>query len=125
MVSHYRGDIQAAKYINEHFKNQSVIVLGNVPARFEFYCKIPVVIYKNPGPGDIQNIEQPVLLLFTNVKTPDPANSNYVFIRSFDNYNGDAVTLSFLNPNTRSKKLNKYTLLSKNLTIEESHFISK
>lgn len=115
-ISSYRADIQAARYINEHFQDQSVTVLGPVSYRFQFYCNSPISKYWDPTIQELQDLKKASLILCTDVDILKRLDPNYVLVESFDHYASETISLAFLNPKSRSTQLVKYILMKKPTT---------
>lgn len=105
----YKGDVQAAGYINQNYPNQKVIAAFEVKNAFEFYMHAPVTFMAEAQAAKQQNV---LTLINDDVKT-DFAQKHIPLkvIKSFDHYSNENMTLPFLIEDERASVITHYYLV--------------
>lgn len=111
----YKGDVQAAEYINQHIApNDKIIVTCDIPDPFEFYTNRPVYF------TDIENAlssrdKNSIILIDDALKSHlEKMQTSFSIIKKFDNYPNENLTLPFIIEKKRNQTLNNYFLIRLN-----------
>ena len=108
----YRGEVQAARYINEHIPtDKRVIAAFDFPDSFEFYTKRPVEFMKLDSVMAERTKNKVVLIEDTLMKHIQKEHIQYVLLQKFDNFPQEVINRQFLNEDERYKTLNHYYLI--------------
>jgi 4-amino-4-deoxy-L-arabinose transferase-like glycosyltransferase len=109
----YKGEVQAAKYINRDVSaDKTVVSAFDVPDSFEFYTKRPIRLVNIDSVIVAKNKNEIVLVEDTLLKNLFKNNIPFKLLKSFDNYPNENLTKEFLLKNERHKTLNHYFLIS-------------
>jgi 4-amino-4-deoxy-L-arabinose transferase-like glycosyltransferase len=105
----YKGDVQAAGYINQSYPNQKVIAAFEVKNAFEFYMHAPVTFMDEAQAEKQHNV---LTLINDDIKT-NFAQKHIPFkvIKSFDHYSNENMTLPFLIEDERASVITHYYLV--------------
>ncbi|GAA3963133.1 hypothetical protein GCM10022210_08980 [Mucilaginibacter dorajii] len=105
----YKGDVQAAQYINQNYPNQKVIAAFEVKNAFEFYMQAPVTFMDEAQAEKQQNV---LTLINEDVKIALLRDHiSFKVIKSFDHYSNENMTLPFLIEDERASVLTHYYLV--------------
>ncbi len=115
LVISYRGQIKAARYLNQNIPSATPIY--NLSAEnnvFQFYAARPVGYVATE---DFKSFSPPQgAIMFANQKAIDSlrkAQLNFKEIKAFSDYHSETVTMDFINKATRSAALDSVYLISK------------
>jgi 4-amino-4-deoxy-L-arabinose transferase-like glycosyltransferase len=105
----FKGDVQAAAYINQYHPKEEIISAFNVPNAFEFYTRQPVVFMDMADAAKHSN----ALILINEGQKAELQKNNTPFqlIQSFDNYPNENITLPFIIESKRLTALNHFFLV--------------
>lgn len=113
LLIRYRGEVQAAKYINAQQPNKSVTVLGPVSHRFEFYSdqhtrRISLEEFESYPASDsfVVLCTQEALLQEARQR-----NISFKILQTFDCYPNETLTFNFIHHQTRPQSFLTYYLL--------------
>jgi 4-amino-4-deoxy-L-arabinose transferase-like glycosyltransferase len=105
----YKGDVQAAQYINQNYPNQRIIAAFEVKNAFEFYMHTPVTfmdeVQAEKQHNKLMLINEDVKTHFTQKDIP------FKVIKSFDHYSNENMTLPFLIEDHRATVITRYYLV--------------
>ena len=108
----YKGDVIAARYVNQNFAGQPIASTVSQADRFDFYTLQPIR-YVNASDTSITN-KLKGRLVFTNEQgMAQFINSHRTFQveKVFDNYDRENITLPFLDRTTRGSALTHFYLI--------------
>ena len=109
----YKGEIQAARYINKHIDVGTPIAAAvDVPDAFEFYLKRPVSFLSIDTL--IAQHDSTHLILVEDTLKAQLTKQHHAFklIQQFDNYPNEVLMLPFLMRSTRPQALNHFFLIA-------------
>ncbi len=105
----YKGDVQAAAYINQNYPNQKVVAAFEVKNAFEFYMHAPVTFMDEAQAAKQHNV---LTLIDDDVKTKLTRDHiSFTTIKSFAHYSNENMTLPFLIENERASAVKHYYLV--------------
>jgi hypothetical protein len=115
LVISYRGQLKAARYVNENIPSATPVY--NLSAEnnvFQFYAARPVSYVATE---DFKSFSAPQgAIMFANQKAIDSLRQTHLSfkeIKAFSDYHSETVTMDFINKATRSKTLDSVYLISK------------
>lgn len=105
----FKGDVQAAAFINQYHPKEEVIAAFNVPNAFEFYTHQPVTFMDM---ADALKHSNALILINEGQKAElQKNNTPFQLIQSFDNYPNENITLPFIIESKRLTALNHFFLV--------------
>jgi len=106
----YKGDVQAAEYINKNYPGRPVAATF-ISNPFEFYVQQPVVHFPNEVLR--QDVSKSVILFDQSAMDAFRENKVKVtIIKTFDNYPKENLILPFIIKSSRASVLERYYLVS-------------
>lgn len=113
VITNYKGDNQAAFYINSNFPQQEIAVLGHVGHRFEFYTQKPIL--GKYSINELRNVVQDSMIILCTdnhlLNELNNAEIGYQVIEEFQHYPSEAISLNLLNPQKRKNLMIPYVLI--------------
>jgi 4-amino-4-deoxy-L-arabinose transferase-like glycosyltransferase len=109
----YKGEVQAAKYVNENMgADKQIVAAFEVPDPFEFYVKRRISFISLDSVITLKNKNQVVLVEDTLVAHLLKQHIPFKVVQKFGNYPNENLTLPFLIEKQRHKTLNHYFLIT-------------
>ncbi len=109
----YKGDVNAAHYINDHLTSKKTVTAAfEVPDPFEFYTKRKVSFSQLDTIMAKKDTNQVVLIEDTLMAHLVKQHIPFKLVQKFDNYPNEVITKPFLFKDERESALNHYFLIS-------------
>ncbi|RKR81650.1 4-amino-4-deoxy-L-arabinose transferase-like glycosyltransferase [Mucilaginibacter gracilis] len=109
----YKGEVQAAKYLNTHLKADKLVIAAfEVPDPFEFYAKRRLTFINLDSAIATKNKNTVVLVEDTLVAHLIKQRIPFKVLQKFNNYPNENLSLPFLMETQRYKTLNHYFLIT-------------
>jgi 4-amino-4-deoxy-L-arabinose transferase-like glycosyltransferase len=109
----YKGEVQSAKYVNEHIgADKQIVAAFEVPDPFEFYVTRKVNFASLDTVMAAKNKNAVVLIEDTLIAHLVKYHIPFKVVQQFDNYPNENLTLPFLIQKQRYKTLNHYFLIT-------------
>jgi hypothetical protein len=109
----YKGDVQAAAYINTHMgPDKQIAAAFEVPDPFEFYTKRKVSFIGLDSAIKVKNKDQVILVEDTLIAHLVKRRVPFKLVQKFDNYPNEVLIPDFLIEKHRYKTLNHYFLIT-------------
>lgn len=111
MMGFYKGEREAAKYVNEHHPNEKLGVFYNTRNGFEFYSNQPV---RQINIHNWMNGVEKERLFYADeniYKELIEKNASFTVIKEFADISSEALSLYFIKSSTRANSLHKAYLI--------------
>ena len=108
----YKGDVIAARYVNQNFAGQPIASTVSQADRFDFYVQHPVLYIKVAKLTDIGSLEGRVI--FTDeagIAQFNNSRRHLRILKTFDDYGRENLTLPFLDKKKRATALDHFYLI--------------
>lgn len=110
LLSSYKADVQAPKYINQNFAQKPIFVVDSLNNAFQFYCHQPVQLLSK---AELKNPEPTQKIIYTDENNLKRLQQKQpvVILKTFENYPNESILKDFIWYKKRAETLDKYYLI--------------
>ncbi len=110
LLTSYKADVQAPKFINQNFPQKPVFVVDSLNNAFQFYCHQPVQLLSK---AELKNPLLTRKIIYTDENNLKKLQQNHpvIILQTFENYPNESILKNFIWYKKRAETLDKYYLI--------------
>jgi len=110
LLTTYKADVQASKYINQNLAQKPVFVMDSLNNAFQFYCNQPAQLLSKAELKYSVSTQKIVYTDEINLKKLQQ-NHSVIILKTFENYPNESILKDFIWYKKRAETLDKYYLI--------------